>query len=103
MKILVQKFGGTSVSTDRKRKMVLQKVLQAKENGFNPVIVVSAMGRKGEPYATDTLLNLIDSEFKKANPLSVDLLMSCGEIITTVVLSNQLQVAGLKAIPFTGG
>lgn len=103
MKILIQKFGGTSVSTEEKRKMVVKKVLKAREDGYSPVLVVSAMGRKGEPYATDTLLSMIDSEFKKENPLSSDLLMSCGEIITTVIVSNQLQNVGLTATPLTGG
>ena len=32
--------------------------------GYFPVVVVSAMGRKGEPYATDTLLSLVDDKFK---------------------------------------
>ena len=59
MKILVQKFGGTSVSTGGKKKTCSNKVLNAKAEGYFPVVVVSAMGRKGEPYATDTLLSLI--------------------------------------------
>ena len=78
MKILVQKFGGTSVSTEEKRKLVVNKVLNAQTLGYFPVVVVSAMGRKGEPYATDTLLSLVDDNFKAANPLAIDLLMSCG-------------------------
>ena len=49
MKILVQKFGGTSVSTEEKRKLVVKKVSNAKAKGYFPVVVVSAMGRKGEP------------------------------------------------------
>ncbi len=90
MKILVQKFGGTSVSTEEKRKLVASKVLSAKAQGYFPVVVVSAMGRKGEPYATDTLLSLIDENLKVANPLAVDLLMSCGETISTVIMCNEL-------------
>ena len=48
MKILVQKFGGTSVSTEERRKLVVSKVLNAKAEGYFPVVVVSAMGRKGD-------------------------------------------------------
>ena len=59
MKIVVQKFGGTSVSTDESRKQVIEKVKNAIKEGYSPILVVSAMGRKGEPYATDTLLSLI--------------------------------------------
>lgn len=103
MKILVQKFGGTSVSTHERRALVVNKILKAKEEGFYPVVVVSAMGRKGQPYATDTLLSLISDEFKKCNSLGVDLLMSCGEVISTVITSDELAKNGLQAVPVTGG
>lgn len=102
MKILIQKFGGTSVSTHERRLLVVNKVLNAIEEGFSPVVVVSAMGRKGQPYATDTLLSLVSDEFKKNN-LAVDLLMSCGEIISTVVTSDELSKNGLQPVPLTGG
>ena len=103
MKILVQKFGGTSVSTEEKRKLVACKVLNAKSQGYFPVVVVSAMGRKGEPYATDTLLSLIDDNFKVVNPLALDLLMSCGETISTVIMCNELTNNKIDAVPLTGG
>ena len=61
------------------------------------------MGRKGEPYATDTLLSLVSNEFKKENKLATDLLMCCGELISSVVMANDLEAAGLKAIPLSGG
>ncbi|MBW9170892.1 aspartate kinase [Clostridium estertheticum] len=103
MKILVQKFGGTSVSTKEKRKLVASKVINAKAKGYFPVVVVSAMGRKGEPYATDTLLSQIDDDFKGANPLATDLLMSCGEIISTVIMCNELNNNKVDTLPLTGG
>ncbi len=103
MKIVVQKFGGTSVSTAERRQRVIGKVKEAIKNGFTPVVVVSAMGRKGEPYATDTLLSLVSNEFKKENKLATDLLMCCGELISSVVMANDLEAAGLKAIPLSGG
>ena len=67
------------------------------------MVVVSAMGRKGEPYATDTLLSLVDDNFKVANPLAIDLLMSCGETISTVIMCNELNNNGIDAVPLTGG
>ncbi|SKA76559.1 aspartate kinase [Clostridium sp. USBA 49] len=103
MKILVQKFGGTSVSTHERRLLVIDKIINALKTGFQPVVVVSAMGRKGDPYATDTLLSLISDELKEKNPLATDLLMSCGEIISTVVMCDELNNAGIEAIPLTGG
>lgn len=103
MKIVVQKFGGTSVSTDENRKQVVEKVKNAIKEGYSPVVVVSAMGRKGEPYATDTLLSLIDDKFKDSNKLAQDLLMCCGETISSVVMSSCLYDAGIDAMPLTGG
>lgn len=103
MKIVVQKFGGTSVSTDENRKQVVEKVKNAIKEGYSPVVVVSAMGRKGEPYATDTLLSLIDDKFKNSNKLAQDLLMCCGETISSVVMSSCLSDAGIDAMPLTGG
>lgn len=103
MKIVVQKFGGTSVSTEDTRKKVIEKVKLAINDGYSPVVVVSAMGRKGAPYATDTLLSLIGDKFKGANRLAQDLLMCCGETISSVVMSNDLYNAGIDAVPLTGG
>ncbi|KGM97720.1 aspartate kinase [Clostridium novyi A str. 4552] len=103
MKILVQKFGGTSVSTSEKRKLVVEKVSNAIRAGFSPIVVVSAMGRKGDPYATDSLLGLLTDEFKENNLLATDLLMSCGEVISSVVMSNELNKNNINAIPLMGG
>lgn len=103
MKILVQKFGGTSVSTHERRLKVIEKIIKAKNEGYSPVVVVSAMGRKGDPYATDTLLSLVSKKLKDENTLSIDLLMGCGEIISTVVMADELLENGIEAVPMTGG
>lgn len=103
MRIIVQKFGGTSVSSEENRKKAIEKVRIAINEGYSPVIVVSAMGRKGAPYATDTLLNLINDNFKYKNKLAQDLLMCCGETISSVVMCNDLYEAGIEAVPLTGG
>lgn len=103
MDIVVQKFGGTSVSSEDNRKLVIKKIQCAIKDGYKPVVVVSAMGRKGSPYATDTLLSLINEEFKVNNPRALDLLLSCGETLSTVVMCNDLLKAGIEAVPLTGG
>lgn len=103
MKIVVQKFGGTSVSTKERRQKVVEKIKNAIDEGFSPVVVVSAMGRSGDSYATDTLLSLVGDKFKNSNKLASDLLMCCGEIISSVVMSNELFDAGIDAVPLTGG
>lgn len=103
MKILIQKFGGTSVSTHERRLLVIQKVSAAINQGYSPVVIVSAMGRKGDPYATDTLLSMLSDKFKEQNNLAVDLIMSCGETISTVIMSDELNKSGIKSLPLTGG
>nr|WP_283205601.1 aspartate kinase [Garciella nitratireducens] len=100
--IVIQKFGGTSVSSVESRNKIVEKVKNKKNEGKNPVVVVSAMGRKGQPYATDTLIDLI-KDCKHISSRDLDLLMSCGEIISSVVLATQLKDQGLDAIPLTGG
>ena len=59
MRILVQKFGGTSLSTAQAREHVIGHIQDALIQHYKLVVVVSAMGRRGEPYATDTLLDLV--------------------------------------------
>ena len=61
------------------------------------------MGIAGEPYATDTLLSLVDGNFKENNKAAQDLLMCCGEIISSVVMCNDLYKHGITAVPLTGG
>ncbi|MCR4441469.1 MAG: aspartate kinase [Peptococcaceae bacterium] len=102
MPILVQKFGGTSVNTPQKRDQVLEKVTAAKDKGYDVVVVVSAMGRKGEPYATDTFLGLLEEVGPGSSPRTKDLLASCGEIISTCLVAHALEQKGYKACPLTG-
>jgi aspartate kinase len=103
MRIIVQKFGGTSVATPEGRAQVALKVKEALKRDYRTVVVVSAMGRVGEPYATDTLIRLIKDIDSETPSRELDLLMSCGEIISTVVLTQVLKVNGIEAMAFTGG
>ncbi len=100
MNIIVQKFGGTSVRHEESRRQAASHVKQAVELGYKVVVVVSAMGRKGDPYATDTLLNLI--ELPLSSKREQDLLLSCGETISAVVFANKLNELQLSAVALTG-
>lgn len=103
MKILIQKFGGTSVANHERRNFVVNKIKNAKQREYSPVIVVSAIGRSGDPYATDTLISFVKSAGAEPNLRELDLLMSCGEIISCVVLANTLKKRGLNCMVFNGG
>ena len=102
MRIVVQKFGGTSLQTKELRKKAAQHVLHKVKEGFKPVVVVSAMGRKGSPYATDTLLLLALNTNKEIHPREKDLLLSCGEIISATIMVHTLNNLGTQAATLTG-
>lgn len=102
MRIVVQKFGGTSMATAQSRKAAAGRIGQALAAGCMPVAVVSAMGRLGDPYATDTLKNLAGDIFSPAPLRELDLIMHCGEIIAAVALAATLHRAGIGARAFTG-
>ncbi len=101
MKIIVQKFGGTSVSTREVRELAIEHIEDTLAQGYKVVVVVSAMGRSGEPYATDTLINLIPKE-DKVNNRDLDLLMSCGELISAVIFSAMLRARGHEVTVLSG-
>lgn len=103
MGIIVQKFGGTSVATPEARKLVVKKIQVAYENGSSPVVVVSAMGRKGESYATDTLVGLAQTAYEDIDSRELDQILYCGEMISAVIMTGTLQAAGFDAIMLTGG
>ncbi|MGE5573217.1 MAG: aspartate kinase [Bacteroidota bacterium] len=102
VKILVQKFGGTSVATPAQRARAATRVLEARSGGYSPVVVVSAMGRMGEPYATDTLIDLIRKVHSEVDRRELDLVLACGEVISTVVMAQTLRAMGCPAVGLTG-
>lgn len=94
------KFGGTSVATEEGRAAIARRVTEALELDHAPVLVVSAMGRAGAPYATDTLLGLLGD--LPTDERERDLLSSVGEIVSAVVIAHELRAAGIDAAAFTG-
>ena len=102
MSIIVQKFGGTSVGTEKARSAVVSRVLKSRQEGYSPVVVVSALGRDGDPYSTDTLLALAREASVDLSSRELDLIMSCGEIISSVVICGNLTARGQSASVLTG-
>ena len=102
MKKIVQKFGGTSLNSDKKRKMAAKKVKKAVDKGYSPIVVVSAMGRFGDAYATDTLINIATEITSDIDPREKDLLMSCGEVISAVTFVQYLKKLDLDGLALTG-
>ncbi|MDR1184157.1 MAG: aspartate kinase [Coriobacteriales bacterium] len=93
------KFGGTSVGSREGRAQLALRVRDEIDRGSRPVVVVSALGRRGDPYATDTLLSLVEQAHCGKHEL--DLLMSVGETISAVVVTALLEEEGIAARTFT--
>ena len=103
MKILVQKFGGTSVESYEKMNEVCKIVKNyKKDKDLKLVLVVSAMGRKGAPYATDTLISLCNNINENPNKRELDAIMSCGEIISGTILTSMLNSQNIESVFLTG-
>ena len=101
--IIVMKFGGTSVQTEESRQHVIKHIRRNVESGKKVVAVVSAMGRKGAPYATDTLISLLKDVGEPVNPAELDSVMSIGERLSSAYFSHLLTVNKMPAAAFTGG
>lgn len=102
MRILVQKFGGTSLATPEARELVIKHIEREAAEGFGLVVVVSAMGRRGDAYATDTLLDFAAANGNSLPARERDLLLCCGEIISAATLCSQLESKGIPSVVLTG-
>lgn len=100
MNIVVQKFGGTSVATPEGRERLADKLEAALNQGLSPVLVVSAMGRHPQPYATDSLLSLLGPYLAVHDKRELDMLMACGETISAVLTAHFLRSRGHDAEAF---
>lgn len=102
MKLIVQKYGGTSVATAEARELVYERIISAKKNGNGVIAIISAMGRRGAPYATDTLLDLLKPACPQAREREQTLMQFCGEIIAGSLITANLQQRGFAATYLTG-
>lgn len=93
MKIEVIKFGGTSLKDKEARQRAIQ-IIDKQRQTSHVVVVVSAMGRYDDAYATDTLASLIHNFVSKKEK---DRLLSIGEIISSIVLCDELLEKGIQA------
>lgn len=97
MALLVQKFGGTSVGSVERIEAVADKVVAARANGDQIVVVVSAMS--GE---TNRLIALAEQIQAQPTPREMDVLVSTGEQVTIALLTMALHKRGCEARSFTG-
>lgn len=97
MRIMVQKFGGTSVATKERMLQVLDKVRKGLDDGCKVLVVLSA--RSGE---TNSLLALAQEWSEEPDPAELDALVSTGEQVSVALFSMLLKDAGIKGRSVTG-
>lgn len=92
--MIVQKYGGVAMQNHESRQLVIARIQKAISNHQQVLVVVSAMGRRGQYYSTDTLLDLIPPS---ANSIETDLLSACGELISASILCAEIKKKGIPA------
>jgi aspartate kinase len=95
--ILVQKYGGSSVADVERLCRVADRVVAAKQRGYQVVVVVSAMGN-----TTNDLMKLAGEVTTAPPRRELDMLLSVGERISMSLLSMAIHARGFEAISFTG-
>ncbi len=97
MALIVQKYGGTSVSNVERINNVADRIISEYKKGNQMVIVVSAMGD-----STDKLIDLMNQITSNPDPREADMLLTTGEQVSIALLSMAIQEKGYKAISLTG-
>lgn len=100
--IVVQKYGGSLLATTEGREKAARQIITTRNAGSRVTAVASAIGREGDPYATDTLITLLHDVDPRVDPRTMDLLLSTGEIISTALLAHMLVRMGCPAVALTG-
>jgi len=95
--VIVQKYGGTSVGTTERIQAVADRVVHAKEGGYQVVVAVSAMGD-----TTDDLLAMAKEIALVPEPRELDMLLTAGERIAMSLLGIAINARGCRAASYTG-
>ena len=97
MGLVVQKYGGSSVSDAERIKRVAERIVATRKAGHDVCVVVSAMGD-----TTDELLDLAQQVSPLPPGRELDMLLTAGERISMALLAMAIQSLGLSARSFTG-
>ena len=95
-KLIVKKFGGTSVANAERIEAVAGLVTKSVQEGNEVVVVLSAMGK-----STDELIKLSKDINPNPDPREYDALVSTGEQISVALLAMALQKRNIKGKSFT--
>ena len=97
MALVVQKYGGSSVSDVDAMRRVARRIVATRQAGNTVVVVVSAMGD-----TTDELLDQAAALTTDAPAREMDILLSAGERISVALLAMAVSELGVPARAYTG-
>ena len=97
MALVVQKYGGSSVSDAERIRRVAERIVETKKQGNDVVVVVSAMGD-----TTDDLLDLAKQVCPAPPAREMDMLLTAGERISNALVAMAIDSLGAQARSFTG-
>ena len=95
--IIVLKFGGSSISDNKKLELVARRITKIYDSDKKVVVVLSAQGK-----TTDKLIREAKELSNNITNRELDALLSCGEQMSTAKLSILLNFYGYPAISLTG-
>lgn len=97
MRLVVQKYGGSSLSTVEKIHHVARKIVETRRQGYHIVVVVSAMGD-----STDHLLDLARQIDSTPSLRELDTLLATGETVSMALVTLAIKRLGKDAIALSG-
>lgn len=97
MKLIVQKYGGSSVADVEKLKKIASMIAAVKKQGIDVVVVVSAMGK-----TTNQLIEMAKAISPDPPRREMDMLLSTGERTSMALLCIALHEEGIDSISLTG-
>jgi len=96
-KLIVQKYGGSSVANPKRILHVAKRVIGYKKKGYDVIVVVSALGD-----TTDELIELARKINREPPEREMDMLLATGEQVSIALLAMAIHKYGFEAISFTG-
>src|SRR6266498_2766153 len=97
MRLIVQKYGGTSVATPERICNVARRILETQRKGCRVVAVISAMAG-----VTDQLIKLAKAISPRPTERELDLLLATGECAASALTAMAVNALGGNAISLTG-
>src|SRR6185312_15314330 len=97
MRLIVQKYGGTSVGTPERIRNVARRLIETQQSGCSVVAVISAMAG-----VTDNLIKLARETSPQPAEREFDALLATGELAASALIAIAVNALGGKAISLTG-